>query len=292
MEAWSFPHRCDSAYRPAPDSPYWYPIRETMAPGDREAAIVERLRAVMTYAYAQAPFYRAKWDEVGVHPGHVSHARWYFGEDGLPRKVERLSNMLDYLPKEKQFVQVLTLSDIELNPAFVVADFQLELPTDYTDIEIEPRPALLTAGTTAPDWQLTTPDGDRVSLASLRGNVVVMDFWATWCGPCMMAMPGIQKVHEHFQDRAVKVIGVNCMEGAGGDPARYMRTQEYTYSLLLDGDGVADLYNVSGIPTFYVVDQEGRIAFSSVGAGSEDGLTAIIEKLLATDPMADEESDS
>ena len=129
-------------------------------------------------------------------------------------------------------------------------------------------------------------------MASLRGSVVVMDFWATWCGPCMIAMPEIQKVHEHFRDQPVKVFGVNCMEGAGGDPAKYMRSQKYTYSLLLDGDSVADRYNVSGIPTFYVVDQQGRIAFSSVGAGSEEGLTAIIEKLLATDPTDEKETDS
>ena len=220
------------------------------------------------------------------------HARWYFGQDGLPRKVERLSNMLDYLPKERHFVKALTLSDLELNPALAVADFQLEAPADYQDIELAPRPALLTAGTAAPDWRLKTPDGDTVSLASLRGNVVVMDFWATWCGPCMIAMPGVQRVHEHFRDQPVKVIGVSCMETPGGDPARYMRKKEYTYSLLLDGDGVADAYNVSSIPTFYVVDQQGRIAFSSVGAGSEEGMTSVIEKLLTTDPSADEETES
>ena len=119
-----------------------------------------------------------------------------------------------------------------------------------------------------------------------------MDFWATWCVPCKIAMPEVQKVHEHFYDQTVKVFGVNCMEGAGGDPAHYMRSQKFTDSLLLDGDGVADAYNVSGIPTFYVVDQQGRIAFSSVGAGSEEGMTAIIEKLLMVDPTTEVDTDS
>ena len=258
----------------------------------RETPFMEELNGTVRYE-GSADVNGVKCDVVYVEYDRVGiHARWYFGEDGLPRKVERLSNMLDYLPKEQQFVEVLTLSDVELNPTLVVADFQHERPADYEDIELAPRPALLTAGTTAPDWQLSMPDGGRVSLASLRGSVVVMDFWATWCVPCKIAMPEVQKVHEHFRDQPVKVFGVNCMEGAGGDPAKYMRSQKFTYSLLLDGDGVADAYNVSGIPTFYVVDQQGRIAFSSVGAGSEEGLTVIIEKLLATDPTVQKESDS
>ena len=258
----------------------------------RETPFDEELNGTVRYE-GSADVNGVKCDVVYVeYERDDIHARWYFGEDGLPRKVERLSNMMDYLPKEQQFAEVLTLSDLVLNPTLVVTDFQHERPEDYEDIELKPRPELLTAGTTAPDWQLSTPDGGRVSLASLRGNVVVMDFWATWCGPCKIAMPEVQKVHEHFRDQPVKVFGVNCMEGAGGDPAKYMRSQKFTYSLLLDGDGVADAYNVSGIPTFYVVDQQGRIAFSSVGAGSEEGMTEIIEKLLATDPTTEKESDS
>jgi phenylacetate-CoA ligase len=71
MESWSFPPSYDAAYRPPPDSRYWFPVRETMDPGAREQAIVERLRQVMTYAYATAPFYRKKWDDAGVHPDHI-----------------------------------------------------------------------------------------------------------------------------------------------------------------------------------------------------------------------------
>ena len=71
MEFWSFPPRYDRGYMPDPESRYWFPERETMAPGDREKAIAERLRAVMRYAYDNAPFYRRKWDEAGVHPDRI-----------------------------------------------------------------------------------------------------------------------------------------------------------------------------------------------------------------------------
>lgn len=71
MEFWSFPPAYDPAYRPDPKSRYWFPKRETMPAGEREKAILARLREVMTYAYAHAPFYRRKWDQAGIHPDHV-----------------------------------------------------------------------------------------------------------------------------------------------------------------------------------------------------------------------------
>ncbi|MFQ5936584.1 MAG: phenylacetate--CoA ligase family protein [Acidiferrobacterales bacterium] len=71
MEFWSFPPRYDQEYLPEGNSRYWFPTRETMAPDEREQAIVGRLRHVMRYAYEQAPFYRRKWDEAGIHPDRI-----------------------------------------------------------------------------------------------------------------------------------------------------------------------------------------------------------------------------
>lgn len=71
MEQWSWPPAYDDAYLPDPDSRYWFPRRETMPAGDREAAILERLQQVCAYAYQHAPFYRRKWDEAGFHPSHL-----------------------------------------------------------------------------------------------------------------------------------------------------------------------------------------------------------------------------
>ena len=72
MEHWQFPPAYDAGYLPAPDARYWFPMRECMDPGARDAAIVVRLREVMEYAWEQAPFYRRKWDEAGVHPSHIT----------------------------------------------------------------------------------------------------------------------------------------------------------------------------------------------------------------------------
>lgn len=72
MEEWQFPARYDESYCPPPDQPYWFPTRETMAPDARDAAILERIRAIMSYAYERAPFYRRKWDAVGCRPEDIT----------------------------------------------------------------------------------------------------------------------------------------------------------------------------------------------------------------------------
>lgn len=82
MESWSFPPAYDETYFPASGSRYWFPRRETMPPGDREKAILERLQAVCRYAYERAPFYRRKWDETGFHPDLLNSLEDF--EDKVP----------------------------------------------------------------------------------------------------------------------------------------------------------------------------------------------------------------
>ena len=71
MEQWTFPPRFDADYLPPAGSRYWFPVRETMAPGEREKAIIERLKEVTRYAYDASAFYRRKWDAAGFHPDHL-----------------------------------------------------------------------------------------------------------------------------------------------------------------------------------------------------------------------------
>ncbi|MCH9002690.1 MAG: redoxin domain-containing protein, partial [Planctomycetes bacterium] len=213
------------------------------------------------------------------------HARFFFGADGLPRRVERMSYMFPDLPPDGRLKKTLTLTELDIAPQLAAADFRLTLPEGYEEFELQPRAPLLAAGTVAPDWSLQTPDGRTVSLTSLRGNVVLMDFWATWCVPCKMAMPGIQKLHEHFEGKPVTVVGVNCQD-ADGDPAAYMAKKNYTYTLVMNGDRVSEAYSVMGLPTVYVIDTEGKVAHTTVGAGGEEKLIDIVQGLLPTDRTA------
>ncbi len=118
-------------------------------------------------------------------------------------------------------------------------------------------------------------------LGDYKGQVVVLDFWATWCGPCKMAMPGMQALHEHFQGRPVQVFGVNCWER--GDPVAYMQANGFTYGLVLGGEQLAKSNQVDGIPTFVVIGVDGNRLHRAVGfdPAGEGKLRTIIEEHLA-----------
>jgi thiol-disulfide isomerase/thioredoxin len=153
-------------------------------------------------------------------------------------------------------------------------------PSDASKPAVE-KSGLLAVGSEAPDWTLKDHEGNEVKLSSLRGNIVMMDFWATWCGPCKAAMPGVQKMHEKFADKGVKIYGVNMSEQDGGKAAKkYFADKKFTYGLLMGGDDVANQYKVRGIPTFYLIDKEGKILFSGSGFSSktEKELENLIEK--------------
>jgi len=145
------------------------------------------------------------------------------------------------------------------------------------------REGLVPVGAVAPAWTLADGEGEMHSLESYRGQVVIMDFWATWCGPCKMAMPGMQSLHEDFKDRGVKLFGVNAWESAGPQAALdYMEKEGYTYTTLLEADKVADAYGVRGIPTFYVIGVDGRVIKTVVGykPDGEDELAEFLEEYL------------
>jgi thiol-disulfide isomerase/thioredoxin len=134
---------------------------------------------------------------------------------------------------------------------------------------------LLEVGTTAPEWQLTGPGGTTHSLSSYRGKVVVMDFWATWCGPCTAVMPRMQKLQQKFADKGVVVVGINSWEN--GDAVGLMKEKGYSYELLLNGERIAEAYKVKTLPVVYIVGSDGKIIYCHEGEDQKD-LGAVIEK--------------
>src|SRR5437763_11559292 len=116
---------------------------------------------------------------------------------------------------------------------------------------------LLPVGSLAPDWTLKDVKGQPHKLSDYRGKVVVMDFWAVWCIPCHRLMPGMQKLHDDLSNRGVVVFGISTDEH-GGDPAQLMKDRGYTYGLLLNGESIAEAYQVVGLPTVYVIGVDGR----------------------------------
>ena len=134
---------------------------------------------------------------------------------------------------------------------------------------------LLHIGEPAPDWQLKNADGEVHSLSQYRGRVIVMDFWATWCGPCAKMMPRLQKLHEKLAGKGVVVLGVNAWEKS--DPVALMKEKRYSYELLLNGEQIAEAYKVTILPVVYIVGADGKIIYCHEGQDQKD-LSAVIEK--------------
>lgn len=223
-----------------------------------------------------------------IHVAYVTYnngqreARWYFGiDDNLPHRVDRI-----FRSSQGHNTYVLELADINVAPKFDPATFAIRVPNGYEKkryVYLPPSdPQLLPVGSEAPDWMLRTPEGKSISLSSLRGKVVVLDFWATWCAPCIKAMPGMQKLHERFKGKPVAIYGVNCRELASADPAAFMKEQSLTYGLLLNGEQIARAYRIVAIPVFYVIAPDGRIAYAATGYDPrrEEGLASLIESLM------------
>ena len=134
-----------------------------------------------------------------------------------------------------------------------------------TPDQLGPQP--LAVGDEAPDFELKTFDGGTVKLSSLRGQVVVLDFWATWCGPCKRGLPVLNEVVKWAASEGlpVKFFGVNAWEQ--GEPAakltgakQYWDGQNFAFQSLFDGDdSVVGKYGVTGIPTSFIIGRDGRI---------------------------------
>lgn len=137
-----------------------------------------------------------------------------------------------------------------------------------------------------PSFKMTDTTGKVHTNASLKGKVVLLDFWATWCGPCKAASPTMQKLHEKYAKQGLVVIGANTFErpnDRAGAAAKYKKEHSYGYTFTKENDKLAQQLGVNGIPFFVFIDRKGVVREVATGFGAGESpaqFEEIVKKLL------------
>jgi len=151
------------------------------------------------------------------------------------------------------------------------------------------RTSGLQVGDPAPDAVLETLDGDHIRVSSLQGKVVVLDFWATWCGPCVAALPNLRRLVQEHAGQPFVMVSVSG-DGNGRKLREFVANHELGWTQCWDGNGdVQRRYGVRGFPTTFLIDREGRIRLVERGFshGAEGALGREVDKALAAPAPAD-----
>ncbi len=167
------------------------------------------------------------------------------------------------------------------------ATFVFEPPAGARLVTSDAPPSAEVVGTAkegqaAPDFELAGPDGAVVKLSSLKGSVVLLDFWATWCGPCVASLPDLQAMHDELGKAGVKFYAVNEQEEAGKVKA-FLAKRKIMVPVLMDTEGkVGAAYGASAIPYKVLIDKQGVVRLIKVGFedGEKEGLLKKIQELI------------
>lgn len=134
----------------------------------------------------------------------------------------------------------------------------------------------------APDFHLTLFDGGEIRLSELRGQVALINFWASWCPPCRDEAPELQALHEEFADAGLTVLGVNILESSPQKALEFIEEFDINYPNGEDtGQVIAKMYRVEAPPESFLIDKEGNIHRFILGGLRFDDMSASITRLLA-----------
>ena len=224
--------------------------------GSREQAVFERWTRIGRMAFTMAPTFSDKdgeeledWQK-NIKETYEKHVRYFLDScynsmaftylitDGLVTTAEEMENMYNKFTPE------------------VKASY----PGQLLAKKIESL-RLVSEGQIAPEIELPTPDGTLVKLSSLRGKYVLVDFWASWCGPCLEEAPNVKAIYEDYKDKGFEVYGVSLdTDKAAWEKAIEQNGLNWIHVSSLKGvDAATTAYNVTGVPCMYLLDKEGRI---------------------------------
>ena len=138
-----------------------------------------------------------------------------------------------------------------------------------------------TAKTRAPEWKLSGLDGKLVKFSDFRGRVLILDFWATWCGPCRVEIPHFVELQKHYGDKGLTVIGITLDEQGPEVVKKFVKQLGVNYPIVIGNEKVAEAYGgIDGIPTTFVIDRQGRIVSLHIGYDDKAAFEKEIQSLL------------
>ena len=136
----------------------------------------------------------------------------------------------------------------------------------------------------APDFTLKSLQGSNLRLDEYKGQVVLINFWATWCGPCRQELPLLDRIHQRYQDAGFAVLGINVEGASKADEAQAMVNKAgVTFPVLVDeGQQVSELYALEAMPTSVVVDRDGVVRYVHLGykPGDEAKYLEVVKQLI------------
>ncbi len=120
--------------------------------------------------------------------------------------------------------------------------------------------------TKAPDFLLKTSSGKSIALSKLKGKIVVVNFWATWCGPCRAEIPGFIEVYQKYRSKGLEIVGISLDQGGWNDVEPFVKKFNISYPVVLGNEHVAEQYgNIDAIPTTFIIDKNGKIVNRHIG---------------------------
>ena len=157
--------------------------------------------------------------------------------------------------------------------ALLIAVSSLALPALHAEDAFKSFPA--------PAWVLQDVDGKTVSSDQVKGKVVVLDFWATWCGPCRSEIPGYVELQKKYGDAGLVIVGVSLDRVGPAVVKKFIEEQKINYLVVMGDDKIAEAFGgVDAIPTTFIIDRSGTARFRKEGAMEHDEFEAILKPFL------------
>ena len=145
----------------------------------------------------------------------------------------------------------------------------------------------LTQTSMAPDFTLESLDGKSMRLSDLRGKAVLLNFWATWCGPCKIEMPWFVELQQQYGSQGLQIVGVAMDDASKEDIAKFAKDMGVNYPILIGKESVGDAYGgVPALPESFFIGRDGKVVDKIIGLKGKGEIEDTIKKALNTQPAA------